>query len=223
MAKLSVTQRLLAWRRWVLKLELLQHILETKEMAKELLGKEVYLFAYSAVKTAAARERMDKETKIIDGQIRGKPLPRGEGRAEKEPEQCDHPHREMRTRGNGKSKWWICMSCKSRWERSEIPATPDSPPEGSERMMFGKYATMTYCQVCTLHPSYANWAINTCEEGEDPEPRLLRFAEYALNRETQQMDMDPEARTDPTKRQAEWHHLHDPDDSQEEDFSDRDL
>ena len=36
-----------------------------------------------------------------------------------EPERCEHPEDQLRMRGNQAQYWWVCLSCGSRWERTE--------------------------------------------------------------------------------------------------------
>eukprot|EP00439_Symbiodinium_sp_Y106_P052731 s3255_g7.t1 len=53
-----------------------------------------------------------------------KPLKQGIGHQlarsqTQKPETCLHPEDQLRMRGNQAKHWWVCLSCGSRWERTE--------------------------------------------------------------------------------------------------------
>ena len=188
-ARLTTEQRLARWKIFALKLFMVLDNFLLKKRTQAALGKDAYLRIFQQ-----ARNQGDtpppQVSKVINGEVVGKPLPPGEGNVEVEPEQCQHPVNRMIRHGNRTSKWWTCHQCQSRWERMTIEqAMPTGIPRGTEALLFGKHAGQTFAQVFDNLPSYTQWVIKTAQEhGDEAHPQLLRLAKY-LNRRVRQIEL----------------------------------
>ena len=79
----------------------------------------------------------------------GKPLKRSTAQKfwEKEPEQCNHPAEYLRCRANRFDRWWVCLTCGSRWERFDVDhaasstatVVPETPDSHSLKTLEGTY------------------------------------------------------------------------------------
>ena len=119
------------------------------------------------------------------------------------PELCTHPNSSMVRRGNApqvvegqkiQKKWWTCKDCHMRWERIQMPNREDRAPEDTDPLVFGKHVGKTYAEVFQRHPSYAHWVVTTAQEADDPQPDLVRFALYCINRSNLEDQEAQEAR-----------------------------
>ena len=61
---------------------------------------------------------------------------------------------------------------------SQVPPTP------SDLMGFGKHAKWTYGETLIMDSAYTKWCITTTDEEESPHWRLVRFANWARNLDT---------------------------------------
>ena len=174
------------WKIVVLKLLLVLENFNLKKRTQAVLGKEVYLRIFHQVRDQDTATTQDV-TKVINGEIVGKPMTPGEGRVEMDPEQCQHPTDRMKRAGNKAAKWWTCQQCQSRWTRMSLEdAVPTGIPRGSEILFFGKHVGKTFAHVFDNLPSYAQWVIRTAQEhGEEAQPQLLRLAKYLARRARQ--------------------------------------
>eukprot|EP00971_Amphidinium_carterae_P280939 5577359-Amphidinium_carterae.1 len=79
----------------------------------------------------------------------------------------------MKARSNGKTCWWTCISCGSRWERMDYSPAEPSP---HEIMGVGRHSQLRFLDVPS---SYAQWALREYEEvGSDMHPQLQRFCQW---------------------------------------------
>eukprot|EP00435_Cladocopium_sp_Y103_P015177 s2034_g3.t1 len=79
----------------------------------------------------------------------GKPLKRSEAQKywEMEPKDCKHPAEYLRCRANRFDRWWVCLTCGSRWERfdtdhstsSTTTVIPETPESQSLKTVTGTY------------------------------------------------------------------------------------
>ena len=154
------------------------------------IGERTYKILFGSLRQTQLSDAAEKKmvvTKILDGQIMGKELP--PSKTEKtptsgtrvDPSLCQHPPHELRQGGNKSAKWFTCLDCTTRWERTPIPEQLDHPA-ASDLMLFGRYAAETYHKVITQYPNYTAWCRKTAEEAEfSKEPcsrQLSRFVQY---------------------------------------------
>ena len=121
--------------------------------------------------------------RVIDGEAVGAPLkPSTTG---PEPvlsaDRCPHAKERVRARGNRKASreptnaaWWVCLDCRSRWQRVKYVETNEQT--GQDVMHMGRHTGKTYAEIYHEHPQYAHWAVETMNESEDMHPLLRRFA-----------------------------------------------
>ena len=79
----------------------------------------------------------------------GKPLKRSTAQKcwEMEPEECNHPAEYLRCRANRFDRWWVCLTCGSRWERFDVDhaasstatVVPETPESQSLKTKEGTY------------------------------------------------------------------------------------
>jgi len=184
--RLTTEQLTARWRSVVLKISLIFRMIATQNMAKQLLGEQVYNRWFStAVTDTATRASQPIVSRVIKGQAVGRELPRGEGKADakkanKDPAMCLHPEADMQQRGNAKSSWWSCAKCMSRWERMDLALVNTLTPEPNslDLVTFGKHMGKTYEQVLQ-DPKYCEWVMETVAQGETVNNNnLLRLGEY---------------------------------------------
>jgi hypothetical protein len=124
--------------------------------------------------------------KILDGQIMGKEL--GYSKTQKlpaagtrtEPTLCQHNPINIRQGANGRSKWFSCVDCTMRWERTPVPEQNEIPVP-MDLMMFGGYATQTYLHVASRHPRCTERCRKTAKEAaHTAEPCSRQLSGFAL-------------------------------------------
>jgi len=149
-----------------------------------LLGQPVYNALFQAKQYTIATPPPSK-LRFLKGQVVGKQLPPGEGKADKvkasmDPAICLHPEEEMIPRGNKLNKWWTCRKCLSRWERMDTVEVTATSGQVShlDLMTFGKYTGDTFQSVAQNHREYCIWAQRTVEEDPRTSGGLQRFVRY---------------------------------------------
>ena len=155
---------------------------------------------------ATTHEPVLEFTRLIGNELVGKCLgvsTQSKALVTTTPELCTHPNSSMVRRGNApqliegkriQSKWWTCKDCHTRWERIPMPNREDRAPEDHDPLVFGKHVGKTYAEVFQRHPSYVKWVVTTAQEADDPQPDLVRFALYCLNRSNLEDQEAQEAR-----------------------------
>jgi len=58
------------------------------------------------------------------------------------------------------------------------------------------YTGLTYNEVYTKHPTYADWVLKTAETGDSPSEPLKRFARYLASREARSPEDVPAGKMD---------------------------
>ena len=109
---------------------------------------------------------------------------------------CLHPNDQMTRRSKGKTQWWTCRMCASRWERydcvpdanadtiaavyqppTQIPKAAEGPKD-HERIDFGRNAGKTMRQAWESDRSYCDWVTTEVEQGRGTSPGFHRLALY---------------------------------------------
>ena len=181
---LEPKQRLAMWKRLVIKLLLVLDTFAHKRRTQAALGDE----AYRRIFQRARAENRQTEThtfqsRMINGELVGKPLKAGEGMPTVDPAMCNHPTSEMKRRGTKTLIWWTCNQCKSRWERL-TPEIPQGPPTDRELMLSGTHAGKTFRQIWENEHQYTHWVRLTAEANpEGAEPQIYRLAAYLARKE----------------------------------------
>ena len=98
-AKLTTDQRLARWKVLALKLLMVLDNFLLKKRTQAVLGRDAYFRILHQVRNQGD-EPPPQVSKVINGEIVGKPLSPGEGDAEVDPEQCQHPVERLKRHGN---------------------------------------------------------------------------------------------------------------------------
>eukprot|EP00435_Cladocopium_sp_Y103_P015040 s4082_g3.t1 len=143
-----------AWNRLVMALVLLMQTTR-QQMVLDYMQKKG--MEHEAEETENVGEKFKKQTKVKGKVTRaewipqgiGKPLKRSEAQKywEKEPKECQHPAEYLRCRANRFDRWWVCLTCGSRWERfdtdhstsSTTTKIPEAPNSQSLKTVTGTY------------------------------------------------------------------------------------
>ena len=136
-----------------------------------------------------AEDQVNEVSRVINGEAVGAPLRPSTSGPEPthDPATCEHPVDQMRRKGNRPvenvptmSSWWVCLACRSRWQRYVYQAS--SHLKAEDVLYFGRHKGKTYYQVFYEHPGYAAWALETVtNDRENASPMLVRFADYVKN------------------------------------------
>ena len=102
------------WKVIVIKLCWVIRVYAIKNAAKLLLGNQNYLRIFGAVRRSAETPETPQVTRVIDGEVVGKPLEPGNGPVLIDPSLCVHPDQSMKKRGNRAQMRWTCKACQSR-------------------------------------------------------------------------------------------------------------
>ena len=122
---------------------------------------------------------------MINGEYVGKQLAKpAKGTSEVDPTICPHTAEYMKARGNGRTTWWTCNACLTRWQRIPIEVTSTTDESKDDDVLaFEKHAWKTYKQVLTDYPKYAKWVVSTSEHEESMHQGFGHFAAYILKKE----------------------------------------
>ena len=138
--QLSDDQLTARWRSLTIKLHLVIRVFTIKNMVKTLLGPQNYLRMCGNARRQAENPEAPIVTRVIGGEIVGKPKEPGDGVVQIDPRLCQHPEQKMKPRGNRSDKWWTCESCQSRWERRSLESLIQTGPvTGGEIMLTGRH------------------------------------------------------------------------------------
>jgi len=187
--------RIAAWKRMAFKILIVLDALANKRKTQAVLGEE----AYKRIFQQARREENRRaeahgafHSRMINGELVGRPLTQGKGIPTVEPSACDHPTEEMVRRGTKGNHWWTCKLCKSRWQRTK-PEVPQGNPTHDELLVIGIQAGRTFRWIWENEPHYAHWARTTVDMNPgEAHPQLHRLVAYLERREAQEADMDEE-------------------------------
>ena len=188
-ANLSESEREARWKIITLKLLWVLRNFTIKHCTQAVLGRDAYQRIFHRIKNTAESSK-GIVSRVINGEIVGKPLPRGKADdCRILPEMCPHEAKHMKGRGNKNTMWWTCANCQSRWERRTVDTTPATgPPTDTEVLTFGKCVGQTYKQTATKNPDYCQWILQTADGDGDSCPQLKRFAQYLVDRERTAVD-----------------------------------
>ena len=181
-------------RRWATvtrKLIMVLYSFHYKNSVMAALGERAYKTIFGTLRQnqiADAEEKKMTVTRILDGQIMGKELPMSKtekfsapGASRQDPLLCQHPPLHIRQGANKTAKWFTCLDCTMRWERTPIPVQSEFP-QSTDLMLFGRHQCLTYHTVVSRHPKYSNWCRKTKQEAsitQEPCSRQLsRFVQY---------------------------------------------
>ena len=91
-----------------------------EQMVVDALMVETQTGSASSTMAPPPKQRATKDQKPLKQGI-GHQLARSQTQKQwpQEPETCLHPEDQLRMRGNQAKHWWVCLSCGSRWERTE--------------------------------------------------------------------------------------------------------
>ena len=172
------------WRRLVLKIVWLFQMIDQRCRTKAILGEKVYDAWFTVpMPQSVSQSSQPVVHRIINGQVVGRQLERGEGakdrlKATMDPIMCQHPTENMKARGNAKALWWFCEKCASRWHRQAVSEVNQSvEPRTEDLITFGKHAGKKYVEVYMHEPKYCEWVMETVAEGE-ASPELARLAHF---------------------------------------------
>ena len=104
-------QLLARWKSMAIKLFLVIRVYAVRSMARTLLGPQSYLRIFGAARRAAEAPEAPQVSRVIKGQVVGKPLPPGDNPVTIDPVLCTHPEKSMKPRGNRSEKWWTREPC----------------------------------------------------------------------------------------------------------------
>ena len=162
-------------RRWAIvtrKLIMVLYSFHYKNSVMAALGERAYKTIFGTLRQNQIADTEEKKmtvTRILDGQIMGKELP------------MSKTPLNIRQGANRTAKWFTCLDCTMRWERTPIPAQSEFP-QGTDLMLFGRHQCQTYHTVVSQFPRYGVWCRKTLQEskvtGEPCSRQLLRFVQY---------------------------------------------
>ena len=183
------------WGTILLKIELLMRVFQIKNMTKILLGEQNYLRLCGKVRHLPEAPEAPEITKVIQGEVVGKQKAEpGDGEVKVDPDICQHPEKDMKRRGNRKSRWWTCDLCQTRWERRTVDSVlMTGPVGGNEILLTEKYLCKTFNSVMLSDPSYCQHAVASAEQEPSTHQSMRRFAQYIAETEA------PIARSTPSQ------------------------
>ena len=198
-ARLSPEARQSRWKSMTLRLLIVLRTFAFKKYSQMMLGTDAYKRIFGQIQQAASSSSTQETyTRIIDNELVGKPLPPADTKmAEADPMLCQHPNTAMKARGNRDTKWWTCLLCNSRWERTPL-REHQGPATSKETATFGKYAGHTLGQIYQNDKQYCEWVLRTIESGDKPKSTgIMRLAQYIATREAAEAGgQQPEAEDD---------------------------
>ena len=183
---LNTEQRLRCWFRLTRKLQMILDAFHYKTCVMHAIGERPYKVIFGHLREEQRKTDLEQESlgimKVLDGQIMGAVLPDSQtiktterGRTSKM--LCQHPTTSIKQGANKHAQWFTCLDCTMRWKRTPIP-NQEGPPQGSDLLLFGRFASETYHQVLTNQTQYALWVLQTAQESQQTSRQLLRFAQY---------------------------------------------
>ena len=192
-ARLSESERVLLWERLLRKVSIIFQTLYQQRKARLLLGEKVYDHLFQKEVTAASSKPTPAlELRFLRGEVVGKALDPGAGKVDKarahmDAAMCQHPDSAMKTRSNGKQKWWACIKCLSRWERLSVNEVPAQNLEASDQTLvtFGKHAGETFLETYQTDKQYCQWVQSTVEN-ENSSVEFQRLAAYIHTKELEE-------------------------------------
>ena len=198
--KLGTEKVLFLWQWMVNKLVRILLHLEAVDQTKAWLEDRVYDKLFKMGKSIITVQAKEEVTRVINGEIVGKPLQPRKGKVPPTVEAavCQHPlkrdGRPVMVRGGNQSdkKDWTCRDCHSRWERhsaEEWQERTGTVLSSEQIVLFGKYAGHTYQEVLK-DKTYCQWVVNTFEMDRSMCPGLEALALYLVEQEWQ-MAVDP--------------------------------
>jgi hypothetical protein len=166
-------------------------VFDLKAQTQAILGRDPYLRIFG--QAAKNRQTATETCRVVEGQLVGKALDAGVGKAQRAANSCQHEDKFMKARGNKNSQWWTCVMCQSRWERLSLPnAETSGEPQDDEMLTFGKHAGLTMAQMYQTKKDYCRWALATAETEPAASDGLLRLARYVAHQEAQEAMMGSE-------------------------------
>ena len=185
--KLDEKTRIHHWRRFGIQLLIVLDQVTLRHSRIALLGYNQYMNMFAEVKRVVTQDDAKESQKwqVIKGEYVGKKLAKpSKGVPSIDPAICPHLALHMKTRGNGKSNWWTCEKCLTRWQRIPIEIKGDQEEaKDSDVLAFGKHAGITYLECLKKHPSYCQWVLQTSKVEESMHKGFGHFAKWILKKE----------------------------------------